>query len=163
MISLPEKWSYTKYGGYLNNSIEKNDLISGLGTNNSHKVKSLKNLYNAINYLSSIKLRVNTEVLDFILKNKDIIFNDYYKTINTEKIKDKILRDFVTLEKAKTFYNIPFYLNAFADWRGRIYTHSYYLSYQGSDLSLALIYFDEGQYISFSEIKRSLFLKILRC
>lgn len=148
MICQPNKWSDTQFGGYLNNKIEKNDLISGLGTNNSHKVKSLKNLYNAVNYLSSIKFRVNTELLDYILINKDIIFKDYYNTVNKEKLKDKILRDVVTLEIAKTFLNIPFYLNTFADWRGRIYTHSYYLSYQSSDLSLALLQFDEGQIIT---------------
>jgi DNA-directed RNA polymerase len=41
-----------------------------------------------------------------------------------------------------------FYFNTYADWRGRIYTASYYLSYQGSSLSLALLQFDEGQIIS---------------
>jgi hypothetical protein len=49
------------------------------------------------------------------LKNKDIIFNNYYNNLDSEKLKDNILRDFVTLEIAKTFYNIPFYLNTFAD------------------------------------------------
>lgn len=62
--------------------------------------------------------------------------------------KDNILRDAVTLEVAKTFYNLPFYLNTFADWRGRLYTNSFFLSYQSSDLSLSLIQFDEGQIIS---------------
>ena len=89
--------------------------------------------------------------MDFILLNKTFIFKIYYhsdRTLSEDKINDNILRDFVTLEIAKTYANIPFYLNTFADWRGRIYTNSYYLSYQGSDLSLALLQFDEGQYIS---------------
>ena len=64
------------------------------------------------------------------------------------KINDNILRDFVTLEIAKTLSNIPFYFKTFTDWRGRIYTQSHYLSYQGSDLSLSLIQFNEGQYVS---------------
>lgn len=148
MICEPNKWSDTEFGGYLNNSLEKNNLISGLGFTNAHKVKSLKNLYSAINYLNSIKFKVNTEVLDYILTFKNILFKNYYNTSDNEKLNDKILRDLVTLEIAKTFYSVPFYLNTFADWRGRIYTNSYYLSYQGSDLSLALIEFDEGQIIT---------------
>jgi hypothetical protein len=75
-------------------------------------------LYNSINYLNSIKFRINTEVLDFILNNKEKIFKNYYFSENNQnenKINDNILRDAVTLEIAKTFYSIPFYLNTFAD------------------------------------------------
>jgi len=53
MICQPNKWSDSKYGGYLNNSIEKNNFISGLGMGNAHRVNSLDNLYNAIHYLNS--------------------------------------------------------------------------------------------------------------
>jgi DNA-directed RNA polymerase len=35
-----------------------------------------------------------------------------------------------------------------ADWRGRIYTQSFYISYQGSDLASALINFDKGQVLN---------------
>jgi DNA-directed RNA polymerase len=58
------------------------------------------------------------------------------------------LRDLVALEVAKTYRNIPFYLNTFADWRGRIYTFSFFLSYQSSDLSLSLINFYEGEILN---------------
>lgn len=37
-----------------------------------------------------------------------------------------------------------FYLPTFADFRGRIYCFSSYLSYQGNDLARALLLFDEG-------------------
>lgn len=151
LICQPNKWSDSEYGGYLNNLIEKKELITGIGANNYHKINNLKSLYNAVNYLNSLKFRVNVDLLDFVLVNKKLIFKNYYysdKTLSEDKINDNILRDFVTLEIAKTFSNIPFYLNTFADWRGRIYTNSYYLSYQGSDLSLALLQFDEGQLIS---------------
>jgi len=151
MICQPNKWSLKEYGGYLNNSIEKNNLITGIGVNNYHRIINLEKLYNAVNYLNSIKFSVNSDVLNFILSNKDIIFKNYYnsdETLSEDKINDNILRDFVTLEIAKTFNYITFYLNTFADWRGRIYSNSYYLSYQGSDLSLALLQFDEGQIIS---------------
>ena len=151
MICQPNKWSDTEYGGYLNNSIEKNKLITGLGINNDHTIQNLDKLYNSINYLNSIKFRINTDTLDFILANKEKVFKYYYQSEsnrNGNNINDNLLRDVVTLEIAKTFYNIPFYLNTYADWRGRIYTNSYYLSYQGSSLSLALLQFDVGEYIS---------------
>jgi len=151
MLCQPNKWNSKEYGGYLNNNIEKNNLITGIGANNYHKIYNLNNLYKAVNYLNSLKFKVNNELLDFVITNKSTIFKNYYhsdKTLTEDRINDNILRDFVTLEIAKTFSNIPFYLNTFADWRGRIYTHSYYLSYQGSDISLALLQFDKGQYIS---------------
>ena len=160
MLSLPNKWSDTSFGGYLNNSFEKNNLISGLGFDNAHKVKSLESLYKSINYLNSIKFRVNTELLNFILNNKEILFDSYYKNLNSEKLKDNVLRDLVTLEIAKTYSNLPFDLSTFADWRGRIYTSSYFISYQGSDLSLALIQFDEGQLITEKGIYFHLKIKI---
>jgi DNA-directed RNA polymerase len=135
MICQPNKWSDTEFGGYLLNSIEKKSLITGIGINNEHTIKNLDKLYNAVNYLNSIRFKINTEVLDFILWNKDLVFKDYYKlndTFNENTVNDNILRDTVTIEIAKTFSDCPFYLNIFADWRGRIYTTSYYLSYQSS-------------------------------
>jgi hypothetical protein len=55
--------------------------------------------------------------LNYILSNKDILFKNYYNlnNFNNEKLNDSVLRDFVSLEIAKTFSNIPFYLNTFAD------------------------------------------------
>ena len=47
----------------------------------------------------------------------------------------------ITLSVADTFQNIPIYLNVNSDWRGRIYTQSFFLSYQGGDLSSALLNF----------------------
>lgn len=114
MICHPNQLGNTEYGGYLNNKIEKKELITGIGANNYHKRNNLKNLYSAVNYLNSLKFRVNTELLDFVLVNKKIIFKNYYysdKTLTEDKINDNILRDFVTLEIAKIFSNIPFYLN----------------------------------------------------
>jgi len=160
MLCQPNNWSKTEFGGYLNNAIEKNKLITGTGINNDHRVINLEKLHSAVNYLNSIKFKVNTEALDFIKNNKETVFKDYYQlegSSNQDKINDNILRDFVTLEIAKTFYNIPFYLNTYADWRGRIYTNSYYLTYQGSDLSLSLLQFAEGQIVSNSGLY---FLKV---
>lgn len=150
MLHKPNEWGDKKYGGYLNNSLENKELITGLGVNNDHKVSSLANLYYAINYTSSIKFVVNNDVLDFILNNKDVLFKDYYENdgLTNEKVTDNVLRDQVSLEVAKAYLNKTFYLNTYADWRGRIYCNSFYLSYQGSDLSLALLQFYDGELIN---------------
>ena len=100
MICQPNKWSDSSFGGYLNNSIEKNSLITGLGINNDHTIQNLGKLYNSINYLNSIKFRINTEVLDYILTNKEKVFENYYQSDgsqNGNNVNDNILRDVVTL------------------------------------------------------------------
>jgi len=51
------------------------------------------------------------------------------------------LQRIITLKIAEIYKNIPFYLTVNADWRGRIYTQSFFLSYQGGDLSSALLNF----------------------
>jgi len=71
-----------------------------------------------VNYSSNIKFRVNSEVLDFIINNKELLFKDYYNLVgvtNLNEISDQILRDTLTLEIAKTYRDIPFYLNTYAD------------------------------------------------
>jgi len=89
MICQPNKWSDTEYGGYLNNKIEKNNLIKGIGINNDHRIYNLNKLYDAINYLNSIKFKVNKEVLDYIFKIQEIIFKNYYQ-LEGNLINDKI-------------------------------------------------------------------------
>jgi DNA-directed RNA polymerase len=51
---------------------------------------------------------------------------------------------FNILQIAELYLEHNFYLPTFADFRGRIYTFSPYLSYQGNDLSRALLLFAEG-------------------
>lgn len=67
------------------------------------------------------------------------------------------MRDQVTIKVAEAYKDKTFYLNTYADWRGRIYTNSYYLTYQASDLSLSLINFEFGEIINESGIY---FLKV---
>ena len=47
---------------------------------------------------------------------------------------------------AYLFRNQTFYLPVYADFRGRIYTLSNYLSYEGNDLARSLILFDSEEY-----------------
>ena len=47
------------------------------------------------------------------------------------------------LSIANLFRDVDFYLPTFADFRGRVYTLSNYLSYQGSDISRGLLLFSQ--------------------
>ena len=84
MISPPIRWSDKKVGGYLNNQIMKNDIVSG-STFHGHKLENRENLYKAVNNMASIKFKYNNLLIDFlendgkylleIFKNSKIIFN----------------------------------------------------------------------------------------
>lgn len=51
------------------------------------------------------------------------------------------------IDQAYSKLNIPFYLNHICDWRGWVYTQSFFISYQGDDFSNSLINFYEGEKI----------------
>ena len=61
MISPPIRWSDKKVGGYLNNQIMKNDIVSG-STFHGHKLENRENLYKAVNNMASIKFKYNNFV-----------------------------------------------------------------------------------------------------
>ena len=51
----------------------------------------------------------------------------------------------MTLKLAELYSNVPFYLTVNSDWIVRLYTQSFFITYQGSDLSLAQLNFSDGQ------------------
>lgn len=69
MISKPNFWSDNDFGGFLINSEEKNDLIT---KSNQHKhiIENRDKLYNAINYLNSIKFKINKSLIHFVRRLK---------------------------------------------------------------------------------------------
>lgn len=73
-------------------------------------------------------------MLDYILSPQGSFL------LESVKASDELQRA-LTLEVAKLYSHGKFYLNTHADFRGRIYTQSFYLSYQAGDLSLALLNF----------------------
>ena len=158
MICKPLIWSENTFGGYLKNATERRDLITGSTFKHGHKIENRHNLYQAINYFNNIKFRVNNELLTYLEKdgqflleyliNKEIE-NTVYPEGQTNKNKNnKIklakLNIDITLKIANVYSKIPFYLPTNADWRGRVYTSSFFLSYQGSDFSNGLIQFWDG-------------------
>lgn len=102
------------------------------------KIENKESIYEAINYLNSIKFEVNNKLLEYILSNEGSFLLEEVKA-------DDELQRALTLEVAKLYSNTNFYLNTYADWRGRIYTQSFYISYQGGDLSSALLNLCEGE------------------
>jgi len=95
-------------------------------------------LYNTVNHLSSIKFRINKELLEY-LNNSDNnnLKNDLFKGKSA-------LQNKITLKIAETYIDYPIYLPISSDWRGRIYTIPFYITYQGNDLSLSLLEFWDG-------------------
>jgi DNA-directed RNA polymerase len=132
MLCKPNLWSENSYGGYLENKTREISIITGASTHD-HKIENTNSLYKAINYLNSIKFRVNNLLLDYLIGEGKFLL----ETIDPE---NKVHRE-ITLKIAKLFSRVPFYLNVNADWRGRVYTQSFFISYQGGDLSSALLNF----------------------
>lgn len=139
MLCKPNLWSDTSYGGYLENKTREVSIITGTSIHD-HKIENKNSLFKAVNYLNSIKFGVNNLLLDYLMDEGSYIL-DYIEP-------DNDLQRNITLKIAKLFSKVPFYLNVHADWRGRIYTQSFFISYQGGDLSSALLNFWEGQILT---------------
>lgn len=145
MICKPVEWSDTKYGGYIKNSLDKKDII--IGSNyHGHEVNKLQKIYDVVNIMNSVKFRINNNILKYITNNPDILDID-------ELDKTSKLQLHLTLKLAEIYKNLTFYLNVNSDWRGRLYTSSFFLNYQGSDLSRALLEFSEGQVLNSTGLK----------
>lgn len=138
MVCEPNEWGYNKFGGYLCNTKIREDIITGSVRSHKHKFNGIGKLklYNTINYLNKIKFGINNSLLNYIKNKGDYLFKDLDE--------DNLYNSNISIKMADIFKNIPFYLHTHADWRGRIYTHCFYLSYQGSDLSTALLQFWSG-------------------
>lgn len=121
---------------FLENKIQGVSIITGSNKHN-HKVENKGSLYKAINYLNSIKFGINLDLLNYLKTDGNYLLKDDLNDTDS-------LQRTITLKVADSFKNIPFYLNVHADWRGRIYTQSFFISYQGGDLSSSLLNFWEG-------------------
>ena len=142
MVSRPKIWSDKVYGGYLTNSAKQESIITG-SKNHNHKMDNKENLYKAINTLNKIKFGINNKFLDYI--------NNEGKFLLDEVEAENKLQRMLILKVAETYRNIPFYLPTNADWRGRIYCQSFWITYQGGDLTTALLNFWKGERITESQ------------
>lgn len=146
MICKPNLWSDNEYGGFVTNKIIKHSLITG-SENHSHKIQNKELLYNTINYLNSIKFKINNNLLIFLEGEGKVLMEHYFNKLES---KSEILNSKIKLTLAKSYskLNIPIYISTNSDWRGRIYTQSFFITYQGDDLSSALLMFYEGEILT---------------
>ena len=144
-------------------NLNENKIIKGK-YDQRYKTEGSDLFYNSINYLNSIKFKINIPMLMFVLEewNKDnsMLFKGYNKCKeisvddNTKIIKDKEKHNALyqlylnIINIAILFRAQVFYLPVFSDFRGRLYTLSNYLSYQGNDLARSLLLFDSNEVLN---------------
>ena len=168
MISPPLNWSSKEFGGFLFNKTEKIDIIRGSESKHihdeskhihddsksdyseskhGHSVLNKENLYIASNYLNNIKFKINNKLLDYIQNEGSFLLFEKRPTFKSElaAFHSKELQRVITLKIAEVYKDLDFYLNVHADWRTRIYTASFWIDYQGSDLSKSLLEFSYGE------------------
>lgn len=130
MLCPPVKWDENTHGGLIENSTAQKSIITGSSFHN-HIMGNKSSLYNAVNYVSRTPFTINNGLLDYILNE-----GSYLLELSNSN-KEKIIHTELTLAIAKAFKNNPFYLNINTDWRGRLYTQSFFISYQAPSPPLA--------------------------
>jgi hypothetical protein len=136
MLCKPNFWSENSFGGYLENETKEVPVITGANLHN-HKIENKNSLFKAINIMNSIKFGINNTVLNYL--------NNEGKYLLDSIPPENIIQREIIFKIAQLYSKVPFYLNVHADWRGRIYTQSFFITYQGGDLSSALLNFWEGE------------------
>lgn len=119
-----------------------------------------------INKLNSVAFTINTKVLDFIIENNDkyhlITVSDhiYSKKSKLTLVEKRELISFNSqkylalniLSIANIFRNVSeFYIPVRLDYRGRIYTSTEFLTYQGNELSKSLLLFKKESIIELTD------------
>jgi hypothetical protein len=96
-------------------------------------------LYKVVNYLNNVKFSINNDLLKYLRTEGQYLLD--LALLN--KPESEFLQINITLKLAEVYsrFKGPFYLNVHSDWRGRLYTHSFFLSYQSSDLNSSLVNF----------------------
>lgn len=139
MVYPPAIWGENKTGGFLTNITGNKSLVTG-SAQHKHTISLNDTTYDSLNYLNSQCLEVNSELYNYIVNEGSYII-DYIREHDNKNYFNFLL----TLDIAKTYLNQNIYLNVNIDWRGRIYVQSFYISYQGSDLSSALVNLKKSQ------------------
>jgi len=165
MLTEPRKLNGQEiYFPYINTDTTNIHLFEGelirSKYNQKYKTEGSKLLYNSVDYLNSMKFRINKKMLKFILTewaNKESklfkghnvfqpILDTDSKEIRAQKESSNstyiLYSNIITM--ASLYKNQEFYLPVFVDFRGRIYPLSNYISYQGGDLARSLLLFAEN-------------------
>jgi DNA-directed RNA polymerase len=144
MIAPPIEWkegnSSDSYGGIVSNESRKIAITPKI-KGHRHTMENKSSIYKAVNAMAKVKYEINKDVFNYLKENSEFIKKAY----KIDYSKSQMIHDYYTLAISESFLDIPFYLSLQTDWRGRIYTQSFYVNYQGSDLSRALIQFYDGE------------------
>lgn len=130
---------------------------------NKYPTENLKGLVKTMISLNNVPFKINKLAYNIFMyewnKSNSLLFKGYNKKLDIKENDTAITKNdkkahnsiywqyFNILQIAGLYLNYKFYLPTFADFRGRIYCFSSYLSYQGNDLARALLLFDEGDKI----------------
>jgi hypothetical protein len=106
MVCKPNIGSEESYGGFLDNKNKEVSIITGSHRHN-HLVENKEALFKSINNLNSIKFSINNTLLDYLNNEGKILL---YLIKEENKLQRAII-----LKIAKSFFNVPFYLNVHAD------------------------------------------------
>lgn len=139
MICSPLPWGEDQHGGFLSNETDLNSLITGSSQHN-HLIALNKNCYDAVNYLNKQPFEINSDLLKFIEEEGQYLINHVF-----ESDRKNFVNLLLSLDVARTYVNQTIYLNVNMDWRGRIYVQSFYINYQGNDISISLLNLSKGQ------------------
>lgn len=144
MLCEPIKWNDDTFDGYLLNSTQQESLITGSNFH-KHKVENREKLHQAINNMSSVKFSYNNNFINY-LENEGGFLLD---SLNNQELTDsEKYQNYMLLKVAKIYNNNPIYIPLQADWRGRIYTKSFFSNYQGGDFALSLLELYEGHQLT---------------
>ena len=160
MINPPRDWTLNNNGGYYYNKERMTEELIHLSVENIGKTSiRSNNILKGINKMQNVPFRINKEMLNLILEKGEkygFILSGPHP--NTDKIKLS-KKEYLEIEIHNSRYYLEqnilglaqlfshvdsFYFPLYLDWRGRIYTLPYYLSYQGTELAKCLIEFKLG-------------------
>jgi DNA-directed RNA polymerase len=179
MVSKPKDWvseinSNTnlikfKNGGYYTEEMRRVLTTKSFLHHNSKLLKQSEETIvqqKTINFINKQKFRINSLMLEFLMKEfndvNSIIFKgfNYLKKVpilknkrtpeeeeNLKLILAHNSRYFLNkriLDLAYIFQNVEFYIPVFMDFRGRIYPYPSGLEYQGTSIARSLIEFSDG-------------------
>lgn len=158
MVVPPKEYSNNKLGGYLLNNIKFVEplITPKYGYSNNSIIGDDSPIYKLVNGVSKVPYKINTELLDFALNNNK--FNllldpnevHKYQNVKGDKVKESIYKSHVskillqeTILGVANLYRkfSKFYIPVKLDQRGRMYTNTSYITYQGSELAKALLLF----------------------
>lgn len=142
LIEKPVEWGpeIEDFGGWHNIELRKPLVKENINEGHYLKIDHTQ-IYPIINKLQSVEYQVNKEFLQFVLKNKNQIYEVLLgQPDNSISYKTKKEQYDITLEIAEYMSNYEkFYFTYEMDYRGRLHVLQDYFNYQGNLLARSLI------------------------